>query len=716
MFRASRLVLGQHRWCSTARLAALHGPRPADRHPADASSLSLIAAAAAAATLLATKDKQAECRLPASRVLCEPPPEAEVRLYSAEAEVVGGESIQVPAGEKLVMSADCGGTTTRLMLYSVDSEQPFEPQKPAPGTLLKEVKYPNIAFESLQDIIRTFLHQDCNLPQDVYPTVAVLALAGVVMNNQCRFTNLDWVVNGAELEEQLKIGKVELVNDFVAQGYGMLTLGDDEVTKLNDAPGKPNGAIACIGAGTGLGQCFLVADSDTGEYSCYPSEGQHGEFGPRGAGSDEEQLQMLKYLKIKFSGAGNRISVERVVSGTGICNIYEFLAYAHPHDVDDEVHRQHLERPKDAGVIAANATPGSLCERTLKIFAGAYGAQCGNFALCLQPFGGIYITGGVTKRMASWLLSEGSFMKAYCDKGRLSPLLQKVPLFIVKSDDMGQRGAHYRAVKLLKSEIAKQAHRLFDELDVNRDGLLKASELEGLFQVAGSHLGPHSEQLAKQLLDELDADKDGVVDFQEFLKGFKKVPSKIVSESPFLHSTEGKELYERAQLVKPPTRGTDPDSQADLRQVLADYQMRSRAREVDPYEDRNAAILQSRLWKKKIGADESKEDSWLARQYWINKMGCIIYHSGTQHKALMYCTKKDLANATIERLDQPHSCKQNLFRLHPHPQNGMQLAATEFAAPTKEILECWIKTLQDLQKEAKAELAAGKDELDPSFE
>ncbi|CAE7268963.1 glk, partial [Symbiodinium sp. CCMP2592] len=391
--------------------------------------------------------------------------------------------------------------------------------------------------------------------------------------------------------------------------------------KLNDAEPVQNGTIACIGAGTGLGQCFLVADTQTGDYTCHPSEGQHGEFGPRGAGSDELKLELLKYLKIKFSNAGNRISTERVVSGTGICNIYEFLAYKHPHEVDEEVHEAHNDRPKDAGIIAMNAKPGSLCEKTMKIFADAYGAQCATFALYVQPFGGIYITGGVTKKMREWLLKEGSFMKAYYDKGRLTPVLNRVPLMIVEGDDMGQRGAHLRAVMLLKQEIREQARRLFDTLDFNNDGLLFVGELEGLFEMAGDKAGKHRHELARQLLQELDSNHDGHLDFEEFLKGYAKLPTKMISESPFLHrerEVQKEPKMDRTQLVSPPDRGNDVDSQAALAKELQKYQSRSRREKIDPFKDANAPVFQTRLYKLLADHDRTKEESWVPRMYWVS--------------------------------------------------------------------------------------------------
>ena len=155
----------------------------------------------------------------------------------------------------------------------------------------------------------------------------------------CRLTNIDWVVDGDALAKHLgmEVGNLELINDFVAQGYGILTLSKDDVVALHNVPSEEGAPIACLGAGTGLGQCFLCP-GPSGAYECYPSEGGHAEWAPRGSGNDQIQLELLKFLKIRFSG-WNRVSIERVVSSTGICNIYEFLAYRNPHAVNRAAHK-----------------------------------------------------------------------------------------------------------------------------------------------------------------------------------------------------------------------------------------------------------------------------------------------------------------------------------------------------------------------------------------
>merc|ERR1712232_1342207 len=152
-----------------------------------------------------------------------------------------------------------------------------------------------------------------------------------------------------DLKDRFGFEYVEVINDFVAQGYGLLTLSDREVIKISGKPPVPGAPIGCVGAGTGLGQVYLTADC-RGEYQAYPSEGGHQEFAPRGRGNDETQIDLLKFLKVKFSG-WNRVSVERVVSGKGLCNVYEFLAWKYPQKIDKGVHNAFLAARQDASII-----------------------------------------------------------------------------------------------------------------------------------------------------------------------------------------------------------------------------------------------------------------------------------------------------------------------------------------------------------------------------
>jgi len=288
----------------------------------------------------------------------------------------------------------------------------------------------------------------------------------VKTNNSVFMTNIagGCTIDGNEIEKCTdgKLGMIvrcKLVNDFVGQGYGALDLDlDKEVVEL--VPGsKANiddlGPKVCVGAGTGLGQCFLTKSSlmpDLG-YECYPSEGGHVDFVPRG----DLEVELLDYLKEKFEEK-HRVSVERVVSGRGLANVYEFLAKKFPDRVDKELHQEFLDAGDMQGkVVGVNSgKEGSLTQQAAKIMISAYGSEVGSASLKFIPTGGMYVTGGLTPKNIKLIQGENSaFMKAYKDKGRLSKLLDTVPLFAVMTEDIGLRGARICAEREYKYMTSK---------------------------------------------------------------------------------------------------------------------------------------------------------------------------------------------------------------------------------------------------------------------
>jgi len=206
--------------------------------------------------------------------------------------------------------------------------------------------------------------------------------------------------------------------------------------KINDL-----GPKVCVGAGTGLGECFLTKSSLSPEqgYECYPSEGGHCDFVPRGA----LEVELLEYLKERFGG-GHRVSYERVVSGRGLANVYEFLAEKFPDRVDNTIHEEFLAAGDQQGrVVGVNSrNEGSLTAQAAQIMMAAYGAEVGNASLKFIPTGGMFVSGGLTPKNIKLIQGMDSpFMRAYLDKGRLNSLLDTVPLFAVMTEDVGLRGA-----------------------------------------------------------------------------------------------------------------------------------------------------------------------------------------------------------------------------------------------------------------------------------
>jgi glucokinase len=342
-----------------------------------------------------------------------------------------------------LLAGDIGGTKTILRLVSKDN------------TTLKSIyeeRYDSASFTDLVPMVRQFFatvkEQIGTVPQ---PDAACFAIAGPVVDNTSQLTNLSWVLDGERLERELAIAHVALINDFAAVGYGVLGLGKDDLHPLQDVPSEPAAPIAVIGAGTGLGQGFLIPAN--GEYRVFATEGGHTDFAPR----SELEFQLLKYLRDKYNI--NRVSVERVVSGQGIAAIYQFLRDRQMGQESPTVAEKIRTWEREAGmsektvdpaaVIAQAAAEGSdpLSEQAMQIFVAAYGAEAGNLALKLLPYGGLYIAGGIAAKNLS-LMKSGKFMQAFSDKGRVSPLLESVPVQVVLNPQVGLIGAAIRAAQL----------------------------------------------------------------------------------------------------------------------------------------------------------------------------------------------------------------------------------------------------------------------------
>ena len=369
-----------------------------------------------------------------------------------------------------LLTGDIGGTNSRMSLYDASTK---DASKPLVVKYFRNAQhFPNIgAGEDYHDkddlfaqcVLIPFL-QHCweTKPAELASLseskiVACLATAGVVMNNRVRMTNLhNLLVDGTAMAQNKtnpflkQLVVCELINDFVAQGYGCLTLQNHEVKQLYGPVVHKNPTIAqgpkvCVGAGTGLGECYLTPNSSNNTYTCFPSEGGHIEYAPR----TPVQVRMWDYLVKKFNGQG-RISVERVVSGTGLANVYEFLSTVEsPNKVDAAVHQEFLTAGDEQGRVVgmgANKTPGSLCHTAMEIMVEAYGAEVGACAVKFLATGGMYVTGGLTPKNIKFIEGKDSlFLKAYLHKGRVSPILEMIPLYAVMVEDLGVRGAHKKA-------------------------------------------------------------------------------------------------------------------------------------------------------------------------------------------------------------------------------------------------------------------------------
>jgi glucokinase len=343
-----------------------------------------------------------------------------------------------------VLAGDIGGTKTILRLVSAEVGSPGHAVPLL--TTLWEKTYASKSFSDLVPMVHEFFREAAGVSGGVSSLDhACFGIAGAVSHNASELTNLSWSLSGERLQRALAIPRVTLINDFAAIGYGIFGLQEGERATLQSAPPDPAAPIAVIGAGTGLGEGFLIPDPD-GTYRAFSSEGGHTDYAPQ---SDLE-FQLLNYLREKNNLP--RVSVERVVSGTGIASIYQFFRDTNPHEESAGMAEQYQLWAREIGKkdktvdLAAEVSKAALagndflCQQAMNLFITAYGAEAGNLALKILPFGGLYLAGGIAPKILP-LLQQGTFMKAFCSKGRMRPLLEKVPVCVILNPKVGLIGA-----------------------------------------------------------------------------------------------------------------------------------------------------------------------------------------------------------------------------------------------------------------------------------
>jgi glucokinase len=317
----------------------------------------------------------------------------------------------------LVLAGDIGGTRVRLALYGL-TDGSLEVRRAS--------EYAVKDYRGLEEIVRQFVGAE-------KVSVACLGAPGPRSRGKLRMANLPWILDGNELASTFGIQRVYLLNDLEALGYGIAKLSPDKIVTLNGGDGKPTGNRALIAAGTGLGESFLTWDGHG--HVPHPSEGGHTDFAPR----NDDEFDLLRCLRRKYAG---RVSVERVVSGIGMANIYEFLrdvrGMEEPNWLKDEFAAAEDTNSVITGVALAGRS--ALCEKTLDMFVSAYGAEAGNFGLSMFSTGGLYIGGGIAPRILEKLKS-GAFMQAFVDKGRLSRLLEAMPMHVILDSAAALKGA-----------------------------------------------------------------------------------------------------------------------------------------------------------------------------------------------------------------------------------------------------------------------------------
>ena len=335
----------------------------------------------------------------------------------------------------MILAGDVGGTKTLLGLFKWTN-----------GALRKvrEQSFPSQESTSLEAIIRTFL---AGRREKVHS--CVVGVAGPVVGGRSHVVNLRWPVDEGKLFRTLNIEHVAVINDLEATAWGISQLPPRKLMNLTPGLRPRRGNAALIAAGTGLGTAILFWDGE--RYCPSAGEGGHQDFAPR----DDMEIELLTYLRQRHG----RVSTERVVAGPGFSTIYQFLVETGRGVESSEMGRRLAEGDPNAAVSQAGVSgEDPVAEQAVTIFVSLYGAAAGNLALVARATGGVYIGGGIAPRILPKLRS-GEFLGSFRSKGRLSPLLERIPVKVILEPRTALLGAAACAVRIRASASHKTARR-----------------------------------------------------------------------------------------------------------------------------------------------------------------------------------------------------------------------------------------------------------------
>jgi glucokinase len=330
----------------------------------------------------------------------------------------------------MILAGDIGGTSARLALCEKNAEG-FE-------TVAVD-RFSSSAFPSLGAIVERFLSDKTNAQIER----ACFGVPGPVTGDVIRLANLPWTVETSAIKNLLQTEKVGFINDLEANAYGLNELAEKDVAVLNAGEPNPMGNAAIISAGTGLGEAGLHFEEGMNKLRPFASEGGHTDFAPR----NELEIELLRFLISKF----DHVSWERVVSGKGLQNIYEFLRQTKRAEESAWLKDEIAASDDLTAVISRNALAGkaAICEQTLDIFVSLYGAEAGNLALKMLATNGVFLGGGIAPKILP-KLKEDCFLKSFQAKGRMQPLLEKIPVRVVLNDQAALLGAAHFAFYEIK--------------------------------------------------------------------------------------------------------------------------------------------------------------------------------------------------------------------------------------------------------------------------
>jgi glucokinase len=317
----------------------------------------------------------------------------------------------------MILAGDIGGTNARLAVFDV-LDGHFK--------LISASVFPSREYTSLDEIVSKFVRT-----ANVHPHAACFGVAGPVRNGRVEASNLPWIIESKRLAEELDLKKALLINDLEANAWGIAFLDPADLVSLNQVQGTPVGNQAVISAGTGLGEAGMYWDGT--KHHVFACEGGHADFAPR----NELETELLRYLRVRFG----HVSYERIVSGPGLVNVFNFLRDT-GRGVEPKWLADEMLHSDPAAAISRAAIDGKcgLSEQALDLFVSIYGAEAGNLALKIMATGGIYLGGGIAPKMLPKLAGP-LFMEGFLSKGRMQHLLEAIPVKVITNDKVALLGA-----------------------------------------------------------------------------------------------------------------------------------------------------------------------------------------------------------------------------------------------------------------------------------
>ncbi len=322
----------------------------------------------------------------------------------------------------VILAGDVGGTKCNLATFAVVGQN---------LSLLRSQRFPSTDFPGLNAIVREFLNGESRTLIG-----ACFGVPGPVRNGRAKPTNLSWGVDAEEVSDEFSIPNVAVLNDLEANAYGITHLTAPDFAVIQKGAPDASGNRCVVSPGTGLGEAGLYWDGR--RHHVWACEGGHTDFAPR----NDLEVALLQYLQKQFG----HVSGERVVSGMGIENIYKFLRDTGRGRELPAVAAEMQTRDPNV-VISKYADTGEcpMCVKTIEIFIACLGAEAGNLALKTMATGGVYLGGGIPTKLLNHIQSVG-FTHAFTDKGRLTSLMESMPVLVILNDQAALLGAAYYAM------------------------------------------------------------------------------------------------------------------------------------------------------------------------------------------------------------------------------------------------------------------------------